>query len=229
MTKETKTVYTLIPAVMKDLAENGITKDRKNAQQGYAFRGIDDVYNSLSPIMSKHGLVILPRVLTRECVERTTKSGGALFYSFVEVEYDFVSASDGSTHTVKTFGEAMDSADKSTNKAMSAAYKYACIQAFCIPTEGDNDADGQTHDVKAKTKPEPKPEKPPLSPEEQEKVDTYNRIFTALKEAKDLKTLNAVWHLQEKEILKLPKAGQDKLKQVHDLVTADFANVTMAG
>lgn len=229
MTKDTKTVYTLISAVMKDLAENGITKDRKNAQQGYAFRGIDDVYNSLSPIMSKHGLVILPRVLTRECVERTTKSGGALFYSFVEVEYDFVSASDGSTHTVKTFGEAMDSADKSTNKAMSAAYKYACIQAFCIPTEGDNDADGQTHDVKAKTKPEPKPEKPPLSPEEQEKVDTYNRIFTALKEAKDLKTLNAVWHLQEKEILKLPKAGQDKLKQVHDLVTADFANVTMAG
>ena len=50
-------------------------------------------------------------------------------------------------HTIRTYGEAMDSADKATNKAMSAAYKYAAIQAFCIPTEGDNDADATTHDV----------------------------------------------------------------------------------
>jgi hypothetical protein len=46
-------------------------------------------------------------------------------------------------------GEAMDSGDKSSNKAMSAAYKYAAFQAFCIPTEGDNDADATTHDVRA--------------------------------------------------------------------------------
>src|SRR5690606_19364534 len=44
-------------------------------------------------------------------------------------------------------GEAMDSADKATNKAMSAAYKYAAFQTFCIPTEGDNDADATTHEV----------------------------------------------------------------------------------
>ena len=47
----------------------------------------------------------------------------------------------------KVFGEAMDSGDKATNKAMSAAYKYAAFQAFCIPTEGDNDADKTTHEV----------------------------------------------------------------------------------
>jgi hypothetical protein len=62
----------------------------------------------------------------------------------VEAEFDFVAASDGSKHTVKTYGEAMDSGDKATNKAMSAAYKYAAFQAFCIPTEGDNDADATT-------------------------------------------------------------------------------------
>jgi hypothetical protein len=55
---------------------------------------------------------------------------------------------DGSKHVVKTCGEAMDSADKATNKAMSAAYKYALFQAFCIPTEGDNDADATTQEVK---------------------------------------------------------------------------------
>jgi hypothetical protein len=74
-----------------------------------------------------------------------SQKGGALFYVTVDAEFDFVSAEDGTKHTVKTFGEAMDSGDKATNKAMSAAYKYACFQAFSIPTESDNDADAHTH------------------------------------------------------------------------------------
>lgn len=143
----TMKVYPAIAAVMSEIAREGIAKGRKNQQQGYQFRGIDDVYNALSPILAKHALCILPRVLSRECAERQTQKGAVLFYTTVEVEFDFVSADDGSRHTIKTFGEAMDSADKSTNKAMSAAYKYACMQAFCIPTEGDNDADATTPDV----------------------------------------------------------------------------------
>lgn len=140
-------VYQLIAAVSADIARQGIAKDRNNAQQGYKFRGIDDVYNALSPIMSAHGLVILPRIMGREVSERVNQKGNALFYVTVEAEFDFVSSHDGSKHTVKTYGEAMDSGDKATNKAMSAAYKYAAFQTFCIPTEGDNEADAQTHVV----------------------------------------------------------------------------------
>lgn len=140
-------VYQAINAVQRALCTEGVSKARKNSQQGYNFRGIDDIYNAVSPLLGQHGLCILPRVLTRECVERQTKSGGALFYVACEVEFDFVAAEDGSRHTVKTYGEAMDSADKATNKAMSAAYKYAVMQAFAIPTEGDNDADASSHDV----------------------------------------------------------------------------------
>jgi hypothetical protein len=95
-------------------------------------------------VLAKHGLVILPRILSRECVERQTQKGGTLFYVTVEAEFDFVAAVDGSKHTARTYGEAMDSADKATNKAMSAAYKYVTFQTFCIPTEGDNDADAHT-------------------------------------------------------------------------------------
>jgi hypothetical protein len=147
----TQQVYQAIAAVAAKMSSVGIGKDRRNQQQGYNFRGIDDVYNALGPVMAGAGLVILPRVLSREVVERQTAKGGALFYVTVEVEFDFVAAADGSKHTVKTFGEAMDSADKATNKAMSAAYKYAAMQAFCIPTEGDNDADATTHEVAART------------------------------------------------------------------------------
>lgn len=142
-------VYKAIVAVAADIAKTGIGKNRNNAQQGYKFRGIDDVYNEMAPLLSKHGLCILPRVLSRAATERTTQKGGVLFYITVEMEFDFVCASDGSFHTVKTYGEAMDSADKATNKAMSAAYKYAAFQAFCIPTEGDNDADAATPEPKA--------------------------------------------------------------------------------
>jgi hypothetical protein len=140
------TVYECIVAVSAEIALTGISKDRKNEQQGYKFRGIDDVYNALAPIIAKHKLVILPRIMSRLVTERVTKTGAALFNVVVEAEFDFVSAADGSKHVVRTYGEAMDSADKATNKAMSAAYKYAAFQTFCIPTEGDNDADATTHE-----------------------------------------------------------------------------------
>jgi hypothetical protein len=143
-------VYQAINKVQADLVKTGIGKDSTNTFDNYKFRGIDAVYNSLSPLLAKHGLCILPRMLSRACEERQSAKGGALFYVTVEAEFDFVCAEDGSKHTVKTYGEAMDRGDKATNKAMSAAYKYAAFQAFAIPTEGDNDADASTHEVAAR-------------------------------------------------------------------------------
>lgn len=152
----TKAVYKAINAVQIALAKSGISKDRIN-QQGasYKFRGIDDVYNAISPLLGEHGLCILPRMIRRECQERQTAKGSAIFYVTVEAEFDFVAAEDGSVHVVRTFGEAMDMSDKATNKAMSAAYKYAAMQAFAIPTEGDNDADASTPTVAPAAAPKP--------------------------------------------------------------------------
>lgn len=146
-------VYRAITAITGELAKVGIAKGRKNTQQGYQFRGIDDVYAALSTLLNHYQLCVIPRVLSRSTTERQTKSGGTLLYTVVDVEYDLVSADDGSKHTARVVGEAMDSGDKSSNKAMSAAYKYFALQTFCIPTEGDNDADAHTH--------EPAPNLPP--------------------------------------------------------------------
>jgi hypothetical protein len=176
MSEETPKVYSAIAAVMADLAKEGITKDRKNQQQGYNFRGIDDVYNALSPVLSRHDLCMLPRILSRSVTERQTQKGNALFYVVVEAEFDLVCSLDGSRHTIRTYGEAMDSADKATNKAMSAAYKYAAMQAFAIPTEGDNDADATTHEVAAQTAREPV--KPASKADSRE---TYARLSKAIR------------------------------------------------
>lgn len=139
-------VYRAICQVAKEISRDGISKNKSNETQHYKFRGIDDIYNALSAIIAGAELCILPKMINRTQDERTTKTGGILFYVTVQAEFDFVSARDGSKHTVVMFGEAMDSGDKATNKAMSAAYKYCCLQVFCIPTEGMEDADQQTHE-----------------------------------------------------------------------------------
>lgn len=157
-------VYKAINAIQSALSKTGILKDRKNSQQGYNFRGIDDVYNALSPLLSEHGLVILPRAISRTATEKQSKAGGLLNFVVVEVEFDFISSEDGSRHTVKMYGEAMDSADKATNKALSAAYKYACLEAFAIPTEADNDADATTHEIALMAAPKSEAKSPVSKP-----------------------------------------------------------------
>jgi hypothetical protein len=166
-------VYACIAAVSAEIAKTGIGKERNNQAQGYKFRGIDDVYNALAPLISKQGLVIVPRILSRTCVERAGKNGGALFYVTVEAEFDFISSHDGSKVTARSFGEAMDSGDKATNKAMSAAYKYTAFQTFCIPTEGDNDADAHTHEPAAAA------QKAPTVPTKPDGYDMWLRTYQA--------------------------------------------------
>ncbi len=145
MSEGKKHVYEAINQVTAAMASEGLGKTRKNDQQGYRFRGIDDVYNAIARHLASAKLCMLPRVASRSVTERPTKTGGVSTYVVLEVDFTLVSAVDGSSHCIRTIGEAMDTADKATNKAMSAAMKYACLLAFQIPTEGDNDADAHHH------------------------------------------------------------------------------------
>lgn len=176
---EAANVYQAIAAVQGELAKVGIAKNRRNTQgAGYNFRGIDDVYAALAPLLAEHGLCVIPRVIERESIERTSRKGDPLFFVTVKAEFDFVSVADGSAHTCCTYGEAMDSGDKATNKAMSAAYKYAAFMTFAIPTEGDNDADAHTHDVAPAHD-----VAAPKEPAAREKLDGLHTSKTALRKA----------------------------------------------
>lgn len=152
-------VYSAIADITGELSKIGIAKDSQNISQKYKFRGIDAVLQTLSPLLAKHRLIVLPRVVAHEQNEYKTSSGGRMVNTILDVDFDFVSAKDGSKHTVRTVGEAMDSADKSSNKAMSAAYKYAAFLTFCIPVDGEEDADASSPSVVPKEAAEkPKPQ-----------------------------------------------------------------------
>ena len=141
-------VYEAIKNVMADMSKVGIAKEQKNVAQGFKFRGIDDVYNSLSPALARNNLVMMPFIQERQVTERQTRNGGVMLHVVLVVDYTFICSTDGSFHTVRSYGEAMDSGDKATNKAMAAAYKYMCFQAFCIPIQGQGeDADAETHEI----------------------------------------------------------------------------------
>ncbi len=146
-------VYKAMADVMSDLCKVGVGKNQKNSQQGFMYRGVDDVMNALAPALARHGLLVIPNVIERTVTERQSKNGGTLFHTILRVRYSFVSAEDASKHETEVIGEAMDSGDKATNKAMAVAYKYACFQAFCIPLVGV-DPDSETHELAGALPPE---------------------------------------------------------------------------
>lgn len=136
-------IYKAITAVMQDVGV--VAKDRVNQQQRFSYRGIDDVMNALHPALVKHRLFLCPEVLEHRREERATKNGGNLIYSIMTIKYTLY-AQDGSSVSATVIGEGMDSADKSSNKAMAVGMKYALFQLFCIPTEemGNDDPDKET-------------------------------------------------------------------------------------
>jgi len=136
-------IFKKMSAALADVG--AITKDKTNTQQGFKFRSVDQFINALHPILVKHGLIPIPRCMHEEHelkdVVRSNGKAGVDRSVFLRMEYDFY-AEDGSKLTVGPIpGEGLDSGDKATNKAMSAALKYMCIQTFWVPTEDIEDAD----------------------------------------------------------------------------------------
>lgn len=165
-------IYEAIASIMRK--GYAIGKEKDNLQQHFKYRGIDDVMNTFQPLLAEAGIFAVPEVLEHSREERTSKNGGLLIYTLMKVRYTFF-AEDGSSVCAIVVGEGMDSADKSSNKAMACAMKYAMFQTFCIPTEdiANDDPDRYSPDPapnkpaqkKAAPKSEP-PKKEPPKPEE---------------------------------------------------------------
>ena len=125
--------------VMK--AVGGIAKKDRNQAQGFNFRGIDSVVNAVSPQLQKFGVVVVPSVedYSYDTVE-IGRNRTAMGHVKVKVTYTFIGANGDAIKTT-VVGEAMDSGDKATAKAMSVAFRTALLQALCLPTdEPDPDA-----------------------------------------------------------------------------------------
>lgn len=185
-------IYEALINIMGEITP--IKKEKKNQQQGFMYRGIDDFMNELHSLFAKNKVIIIPECLERTEDERTSKNGNALFYIKERVKYTFY-AEDGSSVSAIIDGEGMDSGDKGTNKAIAIALKYCLMQMFLVPTEELKDPDAETP--------------PDLKPNDEisEIAKKIGKATTEARDCKDLPDLERVWNkykdLQTHETFKL--------------------------
>lgn len=202
-------IYEAIAAVMGEIGAVG--KTSRNEQQKFMFRGIDAVMNAINPALTKYKVFIVPEVIDQTREERTNSKGTVLIYSICKVKYTFY-AEDGSSVSAVVIGEGMDAGDKATNKAMSIAFKYACFQVFCIPTEEMKDPDAECHEVK---------------PKASKAADAGQDPFEAVKRQKidDIKVAALVAACKERGIETEKIMRLYKVASLADLSEAQFANI----
>lgn len=200
-TMSSPNIYQAVNAIMQEI--EAIGKNKTNSMQGYKFRGIDDMYNALQPLFKKHAVFITSNVLESKREERQTTKGGTLIYTIAKCQFKFFTT-DGSFIESVLEGEAMDSGDKSTNKAMSTALKYALMQMFLIPTEEKLDTEYDTHEVVAKTV-----KKPAAAPEPKAtEIDLMARkiynstddLLMVLDSCETIGQLNTLYHVNAKMV-----------------------------
>lgn len=209
---ENPMIYSAIVDAMGQI--NAIAKGRSNSMQNFKYRGIDDVMNELHPILAKCGIFIVPTVLEEQRAEGKTSKGGVIYFTRLKIKFTFY-AKDGSFFESVVIGEAMDSGDKASNKALSIGLKYALLQVFCIPTEDDKDPDSTSYDFIANKGAEQAFDKVPQKQTSQARVE-LNNLLTKYEKQLDGNTKSGNPYKMGCEAM----AGDDeaKIKEILDRV-----------
>ena len=189
-------IYKQMVAIMGDVPAIG--KDSENKQQGYKFRGIDEVYNVLHSILAKHKVFPMPEVISENRGTVLTSNGKTMMHTTVTVKYTFY-AEDGSNVSCVMIGEGMDMGDKSGNKAVAGAEKYAFVQIFCIPTSEPKDSENDS--------PEVAPPEPPA---------TFDELCKKITDAKALPHLANLWKKHEAAMGKMSEQEKKDLAIMKD-------------
>lgn len=104
----------------------------------YDYTPIEAIADWLRIEMGKHGIIMVPSKITPLIYEEAgvTRSGTTRWRYVMLVDWTIT---DGETSiTVSSMGEAIDTGDKGSNKAQTAARKYALLGAFQLSTGADD-------------------------------------------------------------------------------------------
>lgn len=157
-------------AIARVYATVGYCQKQKAKENAGGYRGLDYTYASesgliqaLRPAMVEQGVIMhIAEYLDLSRFTVPTAKGGTMNVTTLRAIVRFTHATSGTYIDVQALGEGADSGDKSSNKAMTCAFKYALRQTFAIETGDDPDKD-QNHEyiqpkVEAKAPPAPKTE-----------------------------------------------------------------------
>lgn len=120
-----------------------IKKTGKNQQQGYGFIEQSEVMAELRPQLVKWGVVIQPETVSRTTDKFQNSKGTTFVHANVVSRYTVINADNPEERFVSEWdaGEAMDTSDKATNKAVTASQKTYLMKLFNISDKDDADKD----------------------------------------------------------------------------------------
>jgi hypothetical protein len=130
------TVHQRWAQVLADLPAIG--KNRTNQQQGFKFRGIDDVLDKVHPLFAKYGVFPVPTGQAATYDERATSKGGVMHVCHITCDWTIYS-SLGDYFQAQTLGEGTDAGDKATSKAQTMAFKYLLWPSLAVAENEDPD------------------------------------------------------------------------------------------
>ena len=145
---ETKNIYQRMLAIQSELANVAKNLEVSMGQNNkYKAVGEADVLKAVKPLEEKYGVYSYPasrRVIESGTLESVDYKGNAKKQLFerLEIIYRFVNVDKPDEYIeITSYGDGIDSGDKSVGKAMTYADKYALMKGYKITTGEDPDQD----------------------------------------------------------------------------------------
>ena len=136
-------VQEAIKLVMRDV--QAIGKNQRNREQGFNFRGVDDVVNAVGPALREHGVVVATVRCDVVSTERYKTAKGTEMQGVVVASRYRITGPLGDHLNASALGQSSDAGDKAIAKAQSVAYRVMLLQLLCIPTD-EPDPDSEAHE-----------------------------------------------------------------------------------
>lgn len=134
---EERDTRTVVQRMLDIAREVGVLEPAKSGGVPFAFRGVDATVAHLTPMLNRHGVLVVPHLNSHLVTQREagakviTKTEVEVTYRFYGAEGDYIEAVVG--------GQADDFADRSTAQAMSVAFRIALLQTFHIAAFGNEE------------------------------------------------------------------------------------------
>ena len=169
MSDKPENVYEAVNYVMQQV---GYVQKEKAGGLQYTFAGEPALIRAIRPHMVKVGLFVYPSSMIELTADPfTSKHGSTINVSKLAAIYCFHHAPSDTKFFVSVIGKGMDTGDKDSNKAMTAAFKYALRQTLMIET-GDDPDKTSSEEFEQDEKPEAEPKKKKSPPKTKKLTDT---------------------------------------------------------
>ena len=133
MEEKQNNIFQRILGVMSELSY--IQKGPKTVNGQYRYASHDQVTAALHPFLVKYGIVCVPTV--EESIQECNRTMIKLVTCFVNVD------NPSDQFSMRSIGFGIDAGDKGPGKAISYAFKMACLKVFCLETGEDPDNEAE--------------------------------------------------------------------------------------